>query len=92
MEIQQKENGNTGMFFIEQAGKNLAKMVYTWAGDDRIMIEHTAVDNNLKGQGAGKELVAKSVAFAREKNITIVPVCSFAKSIFNKTKEYEDVL
>ena len=92
MEIQQKDNAKTGMFFIEQEGEKVAKMIYTWAGDDRIIIEHTEVDDILKGQGAGKALVAKSVEFAREKGIKIVPICSFAKSVFNKTQEYQDVL
>lgn len=92
MEIQQKDNAKTGMFFIEQEGKKVAKLVYTWAGDDRIIIEHTEVDDSLKGEGAGKELVAKLVEFAREKGIKIIPVCSFAKSVFKKTQEYQDVL
>lgn len=92
MEIQQKNNAETGVFFIEQEGKKVAKMIYIWAGNDRIIIEHTEVDDALKGQGVGKKLVAKSVEFAREKGLKIIPICSFAKSIFNKTKAYEDVL
>ena len=92
MEIQQENDDKSGLFFIEQEGKKVAKMIYTWAGDDRIIIEHTEVDDALKGKGAGKELVAKSVEFAREKGIKIIPVCSFAKSIFDKVTEYQDVL
>ena len=92
MEIQQKDDGKTGMFFIEQDGKNVAELVYSWRGKDRIVIEHTGVEDVLKGKGAGKDLVAKSVEFAREKGIKIIPICSFAKSIFEKTEEYEDVL
>ena len=92
MEIQQENDDKNGLFFIEQEGKKVAKMIYTWAGDDRIIIEHTEVDDALKGKGAGKELVAKSVEFAREKGIKIIPVCSFAKSIFDKVTEYQDVL
>lgn len=92
MEIQQENDDKNGLFFIEQEGKKVAKMIYTWAGDDRIIIEHTEVDDALKGKGAGKELVAKSVEFAREKGIKIVPVCSFAKSIFDKVTDYQDVL
>jgi uncharacterized protein len=92
MKIQQKDDGITGMFFIDQDGENVAEMVYSWKGKDRIVIEHTGVDDVLKGKGAGKELVAKSVDFAREKGIRIIPICSFAKSVFDKTKEYEDVL
>jgi uncharacterized protein len=92
MEIHQKNNAKTGMFFIEQEGEKVAELVYSWKGNDKLIIEHTGVDDILKGKGAGKELVAKTVEFAREKGIKIVPVCSFAKSVFAKTKEYEDVL
>ncbi len=92
MEIQQKDNDITGMFFIEQEGKKVGELVYSWRNKDTIIIEHTGVEDVLKGQGAGKQLVARSVEFAREKGIKIVPVCSFAKSIFAKTKEFEDVL
>jgi uncharacterized protein len=92
MEIQQKDNANTGMFFIEQEGKKVAELVYSWRDKDTMIIEHTGVEDVLKGQGAGKELVTRAVEFAREKGIKIVPMCSFARSIFAKTKEFEDVL
>lgn len=92
MNIQQKDDGKTGLFFIEQDDKKVAELVYSWKGNDRIIIEHTEVDDALKGKGAGKELMAKTVEFAREKGIKIIPVCSFAKHIFEETKQYEDVL
>jgi uncharacterized protein len=34
----------------------------------------------------------KIVKFAREKNIKILPLCSFAKSVFDKMEEIRDVL
>ena len=92
MEIQQKDNHKTGLFFIEQESEKVAEMVYSWRGQDSIIIEHTEVDDSLRGKGAGKALVTKSVEFAREKGIKIVPICSFAKNIFDKMKEYHDVL
>ena len=92
VEIQHKDNNKTGMFFIEKEGKKVAELIYIWSGNDRIIIEHTQVDDILKGKGLGKELVTKTVEFAREKGIKIVPICSFAKSIFDRTKAYEDVL
>jgi uncharacterized protein len=92
MVIQQKDDGKTGMFFIEHDDEIVAEMVYSWRGKDRIIIEHTGVDDGLKGKGAGKQLVAKSVEFAREKGIKIVPLCPFAKSVIDKTKEFQDVL
>ena len=92
MKIQQKDDGKTGMFFIEQDDKIVAKLVYSWRGKERIIVEHTEVNDVLKGKGAGKELVAKSVEFAREKGVKIIPFCSFAKSIIDKTDEFQDVL
>ena len=92
MNIQQEDDGKIGMFFIEQDDKRVAKLVYSWKDKDRIIIEHTDVEEVLKGKGAGKELVAKTVEFARKEGIKIVPVCSFAKRVFDKTDEYKDVL
>lgn len=92
MEILQKDDGSKGMFYIEQSGKSVAQMTYVWAGDDRIIIDHTEVDDALKGQGVGKQMVAKAVEFARSKGIKIIPLCVFAKSVFDKEKEYRDVL
>lgn len=92
MEINQSEEGRKGKFFIQIDGQELAQMTYVWAGDDRIIIDHTEVDEKLKGKSAGKLLLAKAVAFAREKHIKILPLCPFAKSVFDKTPEYNDVL
>lgn len=92
MEILQKETGEKGMFYIELDGKIVAEMTYVWAGTDRIIIDHTEVNEILKGKGAGKQLVSKAVDFAREKGIKIIPLCPFAKSVFDKVPEFGDVL
>ena len=92
MEIQHKEFDNKGMFYVLQDGKVLAEMTYVWAGAERIIIDHTDVDASLKGKGAGKQMVTKAVEFAREKGIKIIPLCPFAKSVFDKVKEFGDVL
>ncbi len=92
MEIKHINNLEDGMFYIEQNGERIAEMTYVWASADRIIIEHTQVDSSLKGQGIGKQLVNKAVEFARVKHIKIVPVCSFAKRVFEQTPEFKDVL
>lgn len=92
MEVQQKDNGEKGVFFIEQEGTQLAEMTYVWVGKVRIIIDHTEVNELLKGKGAGKQMVSKVVSFAREKGIRIIPLCPFAKSVFDKTPEFSDVL
>jgi uncharacterized protein len=92
MEISQSDNGLKGAFYIEQDGNRAAEMTYVWAGTDRIIIDHTDVGPALKGKNAGKQMVFKAVEFAREKGISIIPLCPFAKSVFDRVPEIRDVL
>jgi predicted GNAT family acetyltransferase len=57
-----------------------------------IIIDHTDVSDALRGKGAGKQLVSAAVDYARKNNIKILPLCPFAKSVFEKVKEFQDVL
>lgn len=92
MEIQHHDNGKKGSFYMEQDGERVAEMTYTWAGESMFIIDHTEVSEKLKGQGAGKKLVEAGVAFARKLNVKILPLCPFAKNVFDKTPKYDDVL
>lgn len=92
MKIQRTEDDNRGRFFIEENGKRLALMTYSKAGADKIIINHTEVDDSLKGEGIGKDLVAEGVKYARANDLKIVPLCPFAKAEFDKNKDYADVL
>ena len=92
MEIKHKTDVLKGAFYIEENGRLLAEMTYVWAGSNKIIIDHTQVSDELKGQGAGKQLVNEAFEMAREKGIKILPLCPFAKSVFDKIKEFNDVL
>ena len=92
MKIQHREDQKKGQFFYEEEGKQLAKMTYTYAGDDKIIIDHTEVDDSLRGRGVGYSLVETSVRFARENKLSILPLCPFAQAVFKKKQEYSDVL
>ena len=92
MLINREENHRHGRFFIQQDGKQLAQMVYRMDTPAKMVIEHTEVDDSLQGKGIGLQLVSKAVDYAREGNIKIVPVCSFAASVFQKKEEFKDVL
>ncbi len=67
-------------------------MTFVFAGTDKIIIDHTEVNEGHNGKGFGKMMVAKAVEFAREKNLKIIPLCPFAKKVFEKTPEFKDVL
>ena len=91
MLIQQKDNAQQGSFYIKDGDTVTAEMDYIWKGQLMVVV-HTEVDNSLAGKGIGKQLVQHAVEYAREKQIKIHPVCSFAKAVFEKVKDYQDVL
>lgn len=80
------------MFFVENEGHLLAEMVYSMPTPEKMIIEHTEVSDELKGQNVGYQLVHTAVEYARTHNIKIVPLCPFTNSVFKKKPEYADVL
>ncbi len=92
LDVKQQEDASKGSFFIEFEGQKVAEMTYSKAGTDRIIIDHTEVGDELRGQGAGKQMVEKAVAYARAKGIKIIPLCPFARSVFDKNPELRDTL
>lgn len=91
-EVQLELTEKNGFSHIDINGKTEAKMTFVFAGPNKIIIDHTEVNEGHNGKGFGKKMVAKAVEFAREKNIKIMPLCPFAKKVFDKTPEFRDVL
>jgi uncharacterized protein len=92
MIVQNKYDGGKGMFYVEKDGQVQAKMTYHMKGPDHLVIEHTEVDDALRGQNVGVQLVNASVEFARENNIKITVWCPFAKKVFARRPDFHDVL
>ncbi len=92
MEIKHSEHTHKGSFYIEKNGALLAEMTYSLAGPGKMIVDHTAVSDELRGQGVGNLLVDAVVSYSRDNNIKIIPLCPFARSVFNRTPSYEDVL
>ncbi len=92
MEIKQTDDNKHGSFSAMENGTEAGLMTYTWAGKEKIIIDHTEVNSEFSGKGVGKKLVLALVAFAREQNIKILPLCPFAKAVMLKDKSLHDVL
>ena len=92
MLIRHKQIGSKGMFFVGDNGHLLAEMVYTMPSPEKMIIEHTEVDDELRGQNVGFQLVNTAVEYARGHHIKIIPLCPFANSVFKKKPEFADVL
>jgi uncharacterized protein len=92
MLIQQKQVGHKGKFYVEQGGEELAEMVYSMPSPDKMIIEHTEVSDELRGKNVGFQMVSSAVEYARANAIKIIPLCPFAKSVFDRKPELRDVL
>ncbi|KIO51899.1 GNAT family N-acetyltransferase [Flavobacterium hibernum] len=92
MEIQQTNDTKRGNFEAIEDGKEAGKMTYTWAGDSKFIIDHTEVSPDFNGKGVGKKLLMAAVEYARTNDLKIIPLCPFAKSVFDKTPDIRDVL
>ena len=90
-DIVHEHSGQRGAFVIQRDGRLLAQMTYS-AGGVIAIIDHTDVDGALRGTGAGARLVRAAVDWARAEKMQILPLCPFAKSVFDKTPELTDVL
>jgi predicted GNAT family acetyltransferase len=89
--IVHERKGQRGAFIIRREGRLLAEMTYSVGGTIAI-IDHTDIDAALRGTGTGARLVKAAVAWARAEKLQLMPLCPFAKSVFDKAPEYADVL
>jgi len=92
MEIKREEHGRHGAFFIEEDGEWIAEMTYIKQGLGTIVVDHTEVDEKLRGQGIGEQLVKEAVEFARNNNLKIRLTCPFARKVIEENADYHDVL
>jgi len=93
MQVQHESGENKGAFYVEENGKRLAAMTYSMTPEKLLLIDHTEVDDSLRGKNVGYQLLQQLVEYARAENIKVIPLCPFAKATFEKKgAEFADVL
>ena len=92
MQFQHQDNGQNGEFYaLNTAGQRIAEISYLWQDEHTIVAHHTWVDDSLRGQGVARQLLDILVEFAREKNLKIIPTCSYVEVMFRRDKSLTDV-
>ncbi|MEG0284987.1 MULTISPECIES: GNAT family N-acetyltransferase [Vagococcus] len=84
--------GNKRITVLNEKKEEIGEITWTNAGESLIIIDHTFVENDYRGQGIAEKLVALSVDFARVNQVKVLPLCPFAKKEFDQKTEYHDVL
>ena len=92
MQFQHQDDGQQGEFFaVNEQAQRIAEISYVWHGKDQVIANHTWVDHSLRGQGVARQLLDVLVAFAREKNLKIIPICSYVEVMFKRDQSLADV-
>ncbi|MEM7108172.1 MAG: GNAT family N-acetyltransferase [Bacteroidota bacterium] len=92
MKIEHLKVDHKGSFKALEKGQYIGEMTYVFAGEKQFIIDHTEVKEDFKGQGVGLKMVLSAVEYARKNHLKILPLCPFAKSVFDKRVEIQDVL
>ena len=94
MEIKQDIQETKGAFSAFSEGIKAGAMTFSIAGQDKIIIDHTEVNDAFKGQGVGKKLLLEGIVpYARTLHFKIIPLCPFAQAMFKKMPdELNDLL
>lgn len=90
--VEHQEQDSKGAFYVQQDGKRIAEMTYSRTNPALIVIDHTEVDESLKGQGVGRQLLDALVAWVRSTNTKVIALCPFARAQFDKDPSIRDVL
>jgi len=91
MDIRFTESGHRGAFTAHDGDVIAGKLVTSRMNASHLIIEHTEVAPSHAGTGLGKALVAAAVEWARANHQRFLPLCPFAKAIFDRTPAYNDV-
>lgn len=91
-DVLHSQTGSKGMFYINSGEEPVAKLTYVKVGDTKIIVDKTDVDDSLDGTGAGEQLVSAAVKWARENELSILPLCPFTKATINDNPAYHSVL
>ena len=89
MELIHQENR---IYAENDAGKVIAEVTFPQENDSTVCLDHTFVDNSLRGQGVAGKLVKEVVDYAQKSGKKIRPQCSYAADWFNKHSEYADLV
>jgi predicted GNAT family acetyltransferase len=90
MDTNHIELSGRGAFVIKRDHERIAELTYKRDGDT-LNIDHTEVDESLRGQHVGQKLVDEAVKFARENNLKITATCPYASKVLSRSSEYSDV-
>lgn len=89
MQLDDKNN----RFFIEKNNELLGEIKFTPLTDeDTLTIDHTFVKESARGHGYAHDLLMAVINLAENSNKKIIPICPYARFVFNKEPSLRYIL
>lgn len=89
MEFTRSENK---IYTTDSSQKVIAEITFPAVDSDTVNIDHTFVDDSLRGQGVAGQLMEAVVDELKEQNKKAIVTCSYAVKWFANHPEHEDLL
>lgn len=78
-------------FCAKSNGENIAEITFVKIGIDKLMIDHTFVENDYQKLPIVLNLVSRVVELARIQHRKILTICPSVQNVFTGHPEFDDV-
>ena len=82
--IEREELNGVHEFVLRINGERLGFLEFTRPEVGVMRIEYVEVSPRLRGTGLGKQIVEKAVAFAKDSDLRVIPICSYARAVIQR--------
>lgn len=86
------KNEKDRIYALDDNGKLIAEITFPQISDNTVEINHTFVDESLRGKGVAGELMERACKALRERGLRIKPTCSYAVRWLSKNVQYDDII
>ncbi|GGA80954.1 N-acetyltransferase [Ornithinibacillus halotolerans] len=77
-------HGQNKFYVRDTENSPKAEITYKKDSEGNLIVDHTFVSDELRGQGIAGQLVEKVVGYAKQEGVKLTPECSYAKKYIEK--------
>ena len=78
-------------FYANCDGRHVGEITFVRVGIDKMIIDHTSVDEKYRRAHVGLNLVRHVADLARTQHRKVITMCPFARAMFCRYPEFDDV-
>lgn len=72
-------------------GQKVGEITFVRVGADKLIIDYTGVAPDFRNRQIGLTLVRNVAAMARAQHRHVIALCPFARAMFNRFSEFDDI-